>query len=318
MHVHVVDEPKPEVAPRLLQPLRYGFELTFGESPDPACNCLVDGRPTAARLDACPNLESLVIPFAGLPGKARELMEGRSATVYNLHHNAAPTAEKAIELALACIKGTVRHDRQMRAGDWRARTQGPDAGLMDGGQALILGYGAIGRKIGQVLLALGMKVDAIKRVARSAFDGDVSLYAPSGLESRLPKCDLFVIACPLTPETQGLIGASELALMKPTACLVNIARGPIVEEQALFEALSQGRLGSAGLDVWWKYPERGGSEGPGGECDFASLDNVVLSPHIGGNTSESERLRMEHLADLLQRIKENKAHANRVDLSRGY
>jgi phosphoglycerate dehydrogenase-like enzyme len=125
---------------------------------------------------------------------------------------------------------------------------------------------------------------------------------------------------PHTPETDGLIGRLELDLLPEKAVLVNVARGPIVDEPALFAALQSGRLHSAGLDVWYNYPsdETSRSHTPPANYPYHALDNVVMSPHRAGSTADSNTLRMRHLAALLNTAATEETLPNRVDVAAGY
>ena len=126
----------------------------------------------------------------------------------------------------------------------------------------------------------------------------------------------------LMDETRGLIGETELALMSDSAILVNVGRGPVVDESALYLALRDGTLHAAGLDVWYNYPtdEPGRSATRPSEYPFHELDNVVMSPHRAGapHTPETESLRMRALADLLNAAARGEPIPNRVDLVLGY
>jgi phosphoglycerate dehydrogenase-like enzyme len=129
-----------------------------------------------------------------------------------------------------------------------------------------------------------------------------------------------MICLPHTPETDGLLGSVELALLPPKAVLVNIGRGLIVDEAALYEALRDGRLHAAGLDVWYSYPPDKASRAdwPPSTYPFHELDNVIMSPHRGGAADETDRLRMAALAELLNAAAKDQMMNNRVDLDAGY
>ncbi len=132
-----------------------------------------------------------------------------------------------------------------------------------------------------------------------------------------------LIACPLTDQTRGLFDARRLALLPPRCVLVNVGRGPIVEEAALYHALRTGALLAAGLDVWWRYPD---ASDPGARqrtwpsaCPFDRLPNVVLTPHHGGayRSPELEPRRAAELGTLLAGLAQGES-PNRVDPTRGY
>jgi len=262
-----------------------------------------------------------VVPYAGIPEPTRAIARARPhLTLHNLHHNAAPTAELALALLLAAAKRLVPLDRDLRTGDWSARFETPAAIGLDGRRALVLGWGAIGRRVGRALRGLGVEVRALRRRGGQTIEHGVTIHPSTALHEQLPGTDFVVVTLPLTAATEGMIGANELALLEPDAVLVNVGRGPIVGEQALFDALRDGTIGAAGLDVWYRYPsgEHERSRTMPATRAFHELDNVVLSPHRGGDVRETERLRMEHLADLLNRAGAGEPIPNRIDVDEGY
>ena len=271
-------------------------------------------------MTASPNLHALIIPWAGLPEVTRDLMRDfPHIAVYNLHHNAAPVAEMAVALMLAAAKLVIPTDRALRAHDWTPRYHRPSPTiLLEGKTALILGYGAIGQQVAYLCRALGMEVMAIRR--RVAAPSPDEIYPPDALHSLLPQANVLIICLPQTSETTGLIGERELALLPPGAVLVNVGRGPIVDEAALHHALREGTLHSAGLDVWYNYPadEAARSRTLPSAYPFHELENVVMSPHRAGGADQTETLRMTHLASLFNAAARGDEMPNRVDLQAGY
>jgi phosphoglycerate dehydrogenase-like enzyme len=300
--------------------------LTTGpELPVPAdFEVLIAGRPEREHLLASPNLRAVVVPWAGISPETKQLMAGfPDISLHNLHHNAQPVAELALALLLAAAKFVVPLDRSMRAGDWTPRYESSPSLLLRGKTALILGYGAIGRRVARLCRGLGMETIATRRHASvpPERDAEGTLVAPADtLLDLLPAADVLFVCLPHTAETDGLIGAKELALLPAQAVLVNIARGPIVDEAALYEALRTRTLYAAGLDVWYNYPsaEESRAHTPPSDYPFHELDNVVMSPHRGAASTETERLRMEHLAELLNAAARGEPMPNRVDLAAGY
>jgi len=283
---------------------------------------LVAGVPTDEQLAGCSQLEHLVIPYAGVPPQTRARMQARpEVQVHNLHHNAAPTAELAVGLLLACAKEIVPYDRALRSGDWRARYAKPTTATLAGGHAVVLGYGAIGQRVAHVLTSLAMRVSAVRRSAQPGDrHGMVALEPLASLPRLLRTADAVVICLPLTTATEGLLDAALLRLLPRTAYVVNVGRGALVEERALYEALAEGRLAGAGLDVWYRYPrtedERGAT--PPSAFPFDELDNVVMSPHRAGQTRQVEQARARALAAVLRAVKAGTPVPNRVDLAHGY
>ena len=291
------------------------------ETPD--YEWLVEGTPSREQVEASPRLRGVIVPWAGIPpGTAGLLRDRTDLLLHNLHHNAAATAELAIALLLAAARRIVPVDRALRSGDWTPGWVTEGDWLLEGRTAVILGYGEIGKRIARICHAFGMYVIGVRRAdsagGRDGFAGE--LVGVSQLGDVLPRAQILFVALPLTPETEGLLGPEALTRLPEKALLVNVGRGPIVDENALYEGLRTGRIGAAGLDVWYRYP-RGGNDPKStlpGERPFHELDNVVLSPHRAGSTSETEPLRAHALAELLSAAARGEALPHPVDLTRGY
>ena len=248
------------------------------------------------------------------------MLEFPEVSVHNLHHNAAPTAETGLALLFSAAKFVIPYDNALRANDWRPRYEPNPSMLLQGKTALILGYGAIGQYVGKVLRAMDMLVLGVRRKHQTRSEDIDEVYALDALPNLLPQADVLIISLPGTPETEGLIGDAELALLPKGAVLVNVGRGSIVEAGALFNALKTGHLRGAGLDVWYNYPTDPESRAQTQPSDynFHELENVVMSPHRGGGSEDSEQLRMVHLATLLNTAVRGVPIPNRVDLIAGY
>jgi phosphoglycerate dehydrogenase-like enzyme len=285
---------------------------------------LVAGRPERKHLTASQNLRAVIVPWAGIPDATTELMrEFPHIALHNLHHNALPVAEQAMALLLSASKFTVPMDRALRTGDWRPRYNPNPSLLLNGKTALVLGYGAIGKKVAGLCMGLGMKVLAVVRRVRAGHDrtaDGVSVADVHQLHHLLPMAHALIVCLPHTPETTGIIGEHELSLLPPGAVLVNVGRGPTVDEEALYDALHDGRLHGAGLDVWYNYPSDEASRACTMPSDypFHELPNVVMSPHRAGGSTDTDRLRMIHLAELLNAAARGEPMPNRVDLAVGY
>jgi len=323
--VHLLDTPGPEALAALQAALAPGIRLTWGrELPENAgYHVLVGGRPERQHLTGSPALRMYVIPFAGMPPKARELLaEFPHIAVHNLHHNASLTAEMAVALLMSAAKFVVPFDQDLRRGDWSRRYRHSPALALEGKTALVLGFGHIGQRVGRACWALGMRVLGLRRhpEKEDGLDYPAEIYGLPALNELLPQTHVLVVTLPATPETEGLVGAAELGSMPPGGVLVNVGRGPIVEQAALYQALETGHLRAAGLDVWYNYPadEPGRKETFPGDYPFHELENLVLSPHRGGGTDETEALRMQALAGLLNAAAAGKPVPNRVDVELGY
>jgi phosphoglycerate dehydrogenase-like enzyme len=323
--VHIAE--KPDTLDELVQMVDPSVRITTGHKPppDPDYSILVAGVPDRPLVEASSALAALVIPWSGIPNRTRALMsEFPHVAVHNLHHNAGQVAEMAIALLLAAAKRIVPMDRDLRRGDWSARYERSPVVMLEARTAVILGYGAIGRRVARLCRGLGMAVKCVRRGPVSADEsaGPDSVHSRSDLRGLLPQADALIVTLPLTDDTEGLIGASELELLPERAILVNVGRGPVVQEEALYRALSDGALGAAGLDVWYSYPTDESSRRAThpSAFPFGELDSVVMSPHRAGapNTKETESFRMRALAELLNAAARGEELPNRVDLRAGY
>lgn len=188
--------------------------------------------------------------------------------------NAAAVAEHTWALILACAKNVAGLDQRMRAGHWDKPTH---KSLELRGRTLgLVGLGAIGARVATVGAALGMKVIAHDPYAPAAPEG-VALLP---LADVIAGADVLSLHCPLTPDNANMLNAATLATMRPGAIVVNTARGGLIDEAALADALRSSALLAAGLDSFQVEPFRAGHP-------FIGIPNVVLSPHIGGVTSDA-------------------------------
>jgi len=322
LRVHLLFESEPAFRDGLRAQLRDDIVLTEGKEipTNPLYDILVGGRIEARHLTASPNLTTLIIPWAGLPVKTRELLlEHPEIAVHNQHYNAAMVAESAMALLLAAAKRTIPSDRALRRHDWTVRYEPYASTLLGGKTVLILGYGAIGREIARRCRGFDMKLTATRRQSEETTDGDVRIYPADALSGLLPRADILMISLPLTPETEGLLGAEQLALLPDHAVVVNIARGPIIDEEALYNELRSGRI-RAGLDVWYNYPDspEARSHTPVSKFPFHELDTVVMTPHMAENGFETEAYQIAELAAMLNAAATGEPLPNRVDPQRGY
>ena len=321
LKVHLVHEPDAQPRQTLEAALPSTVALSFGPSVPTDTEVLVSGRPGAERLDAPVDLKALVVPYAGIPPETLSLLRARpQLAVHNLHHNAAAVAEAAVSLLWAAAKSIVPMDASLRRHDWTPRFEPDPAIMLEGRRALILGFGAIGRRVARLCHGLGLSVAALRRSPGSQDDERVEVHGPEALDAQLALAQVLMVCLPHTSETEGMLGAERLARLPQGAVLVNIARALIIDEAALFEALSSGHLHSAGLDVWYRYPSGEAARTHTAPADhpFESLDNVVLSPHRSGHAGDIERVRMTHLAQVLAAMARGEAAPNRVDCALGY
>jgi phosphoglycerate dehydrogenase-like enzyme len=217
------------------------------------------------------------------------------------------------EFALAAIlyfaKDFRRMIRNQMAGVWEPFDVLPISGQTVG----IVGYGDIGRAVAARVRALGMNVLAGKRhVSQKNSDPLVEqIYSPDRRVEMLSRCDYVVVAAPLNAETRGLIGETEFAAMKPSAVIINVGRGPVIDERAMIKALSEHRIKGAALDVFAEEPLPQGHP-------FYKLENVLLCPHCADHTPDWLDNAMRFFIAQFERFRRGEPLLNVVDKKLGY
>ena len=230
------------------------------------------------------------IDFAAVPPGVR---------VCNCYGHAEGTAEYVmLALLLWCQRSFVPSHESFRAErSWRhsGRVNGPINGELYGRTVGIVGLGAIGRAVAARAKAFGTTVLGCNRTVREV--PHVEAQYPLGqIDEFLARCDYVVIAAALAPETERLFDAARLARMKPSAVLVNVARGPVVDEDALYAALKEKRIRGATLDVWYAYPRHDDLAVAPSKHPFHELDNVWMTPHIAAWTTGMVERRWSEIA----------------------
>jgi len=177
----------------------------------------------------------------------------------------------------------------------------------------VVGYGEIGRESARVAHGLGMKIVALRRRTSLSADDPIlsAVYAPDRLHEMLPRCDYLLAAAPHTPETHHLIGETELKLLKPDAVVMNVGRGPVIDEAALIRALESGAFKGAALDVFEHEPLAAGHP-------FYRLENVLLSPHCADRTPGWIERAVQKFVDNFHHFWKGEPLENVVDKKAGY
>jgi phosphoglycerate dehydrogenase-like enzyme len=265
-------------------------------------------------------LRLIQVPGAGLDRIDRSAIPS-GASLANVHGHEAGIAEYVIGAMIAMSRSFGRIDASLRAGHWESQwapgVPPPPAWPELAGRTLgILGYGGIGQMVARRARAFDMRVCAIRRqVGRSAEDDLALLGTMERLDEVLRQSDYLVITLPLTPETQGIIGDKQLRAMKPAALLVNVSRAQIVDEDALYEALAQGRLAGAVLDVWYRYPT-GPDPALPARRPFHELSNVLMTPHVSGWTDGTLEARARVIAENIRRTARGEPVVNAISPAR--
>lgn len=241
-------------------------------------------------LQRAEKLEALFVPFVGLNHLPHSLLTERGVRVFNVHGNAESVAERALALTLAYLGRVVElhkdlQDRELWHGFWARK------GIEDGWSSLyrrpctIFGTGAIGRELAKLLHAFGCHVTGYRR--SPGLDVPAGFDAVAGsLQEAVAAGDILFMALPLTGETEGMFGEAELQAAQGKV-IVNVGRGELIQEQALYNALVNGVLRGAALDVWYSYPKDGEEQHCPSHVGIHRLPNLVCSPHIAGFTPQA-------------------------------
>ncbi|MFM9105166.1 MAG: D-2-hydroxyacid dehydrogenase [Chloroflexota bacterium] len=265
-------------------------------------------------LDLCPRLRWIQTTSAGVGPAARRFgLEGSGVivtTASGIH--AGPLAEFTFAALLSWVKQLPRLRQDMADRAWNRFCAGELAGMT----LAIIGPGRIGREVARIGRACGMTIWAMARTndpARAAELGADRIWRREDLREMLAGADAVVLATPLTAETEGMIGAGEIAAMKPGVLLVNIARGAVIDEDAMAAALASGHIGFAALDVFRTEPLPP-------ESPLWDLANVLVNPHSASTAwRENERLTERFIANLGRFLDgDYGAMAPRLDVARGY
>jgi phosphoglycerate dehydrogenase-like enzyme len=260
--------------------------------------------------DVAPNLKWIQLTSAGADRLLNSgfIQQGVTVTTVSGLH-ATPIGEFVIQSILMIAKRAPQYIRSQQRREW-ARFMPRE---LYGATVGIVGIGNIGMEVGRLAKVFGCRVIATKRSATSSESTPYAdeILPPSELPRLLAESDYVVLSMPLTPETRGMIGEKELRAMKPTAALVNIARGPVVVEDALLRALRENWIVAAALDVFDQEPLPPDSP-------FWDMENVIVSPHISGGTEIYNVRAVDIFCDNLRRRLAGEPLRNIVDPARGY
>ena len=261
-----------------------------------------------------PKLKLFQIPWTGYDFTAPEKMPA-GVPVANTFEHETTIAEFVLLAMLETRIGLRRLDATFRAEGWGGHGQGlaPTHGEVMGATLGIVGHGHIGREAAVRANAFGVRCVGVRRSARPCPPELDWLGQPDRLDDLLAEADFVLIACDMNDETMGMIDAAKLALMKPDAVLINVSRGRIVDEDALYEALSEKRIGGAVLDVWYNY----GRDAWPCNRPFQDLDNVILSPHRSALSEAMHDRRWRFVAENCRRIERGEAPENVVFVGTG-
>ncbi|WP_262700285.1 MULTISPECIES: 2-hydroxyacid dehydrogenase [Streptomyces] len=295
------------VADPNLAPLRTEFEAALPHGtvvhwPDPRhteaveaamadADVLVSGRCTAAMAAAATRLRLVHAAGAGTDNIDIAALAPGTQVANTFHHENA-IAEYTLSATILMRRGFLRqHTALRREAHWDSPAHDPRSPWAEDLTAAtvgFIGFGHIGARCWRLFQAFGARGVAVTRSGKvdAAAHGLLWAGTVKDLDALLESCHAVVVSVPLTEDTTGLIGAAELSRMRPDAVLVNVGRGPVVDEDALYEALSDHTIGGAAIDVWYRYPADGHTAAPGNH-PFDTLDNVLMTPHSSGLTRQT-------------------------------
>lgn len=228
---------------------------------------------TPGIIDACPMLKYIIVPAVGYEWVDYNYATSKGIKVINSPaYNSLAVAEHAIALLFATIRNLYPAQTSLQVGKWQSRDF---RGIELHGKKLgLVGYGNIGKNIDRMAKGLGMDCSYVNSVSK-----------PKDIDNLLKNSDVVVLCAALNDETRGLIDARRLSLLKPNAYLVNVARGAMIDQDALMLCLREHKIAGAAFDVFADEPLTG--EPNGKIVELAKLPNVVATPHIGYNTEET-------------------------------
>ncbi len=273
---------------------------------------------TKAMADAGARLKLIQVPGAGLDRIDRGALRP-GMHLANAYGHEVGIAEYVIGAMIALQRSFSRIDAKLRRGHWESQwavavPPPPPWPELAGKTLGILGFGHIGQALARRARAFDMRVCAIRRQAGPESPGaPAHIGGPEQLDEVLSRADYVVITLPLSPQTQGLLDARRLRLMKSTAYLINVARAEIVDEAALYRALTTGGLAGAALDVWYRYPTTIGTTLPATQ-PFHELENVIMTPHVSGWTEGMLDARARLIATNIERTVRGEPPLNAIDL----
>jgi phosphoglycerate dehydrogenase-like enzyme len=260
-----------------------------------------------ALLSASPKVRWVHTFSAGVDRQLPELREGVVLT-NNTGAYDAPIAEHVIAMIFAAAKHVPEHLAAQSRSEWQKET--PHAEVR-GATLLILGMGSIGSELARLAGGLGMRVIGVRRDPSRPAPGVERVVPPERFGEVAPEADYLVVTAALTPQTKGMVSAEIIAALKPTAWVINIARGPIVDEAALAAALSARRIGGAALDVFETEPLPAASP-------LWKLENAILTPHTSNSSPKVRERSLALVVENVRRFKAGEPLLNLVDRAVGY
>ena len=260
-----------------------------------------------------PNLKLFQIPWTGYDFCSPETMP-RGIPVCNCFEHESTIAEYVLAAMLELKIGLREIDKRFRKDGWGGRPPGVSLyhSEIRGCTVGIVGYGHIGYEVAKRAKAFDMRVVGTRRTVQIRPELLDWLGTPDRLHDLLKESDFVVVACDLNELTKGMIGQQEFEMMKPDSFIINVARGRVIEEEPLFNALKNGDIAGAAIDVWYNYIRPDGKDVWPSNLPFQDLENVILSAHESASAPEQVERRWQFVAENIKRAAKGEALENLV------
>jgi phosphoglycerate dehydrogenase-like enzyme len=280
----------------------------------PRAQIIIGKALPAEVIDAARDLELLAVALAGINHLPLELLRKRNVRIVNAHANGRFVAERVLALTLGFTGRLVQFHRDLEQGRWHGFAAGESVrdswSSIRGKRVVLLGTGSIGFWTARLFKAFECTTVGFRRTVSRPEDPFDEIS--TDLESAVTGADIVVCTLPLTDATRGLVSERVFSAMEG-ALFVNVGRGPVADEQALYNALVEGIITGAAIDTWYQYPEGNGEPCYPSRFPMHTLDNVLLSPHLGGYTPEATRASLEEVVEKVARYVESGTITGEVD-----
>jgi len=292
----------------------------------PDADILMGWRPTKDLLKTAKKTRLFINPGAGVQHLIpifKEVTVNRELTLVNGHGNCYFTAQHVVALLLALMNKVIRHHNWMVEGHWRRGDSFAQSIPLRGKKIGLLGYGAVNRLVHKFLAGFDIDFSILRRdwsKQQTELPTSATKYTFDDLDDFLREIDILIVATPLTSKTEGLIQEQELEILGEEGLVVNIGRGPIIDEKSFYYSLKERKIAGAAIDVWYDYqPEEDvdGKKYPA-KYPFYDLDNVVLSPHRGASPMNDLKRWDEQIENIIRFARGRKDFLNVVNLDEGY
>lgn len=269
-------------------------------------------------------VELIQVPWAGVENLDFPLLRNYDIPVCNSHSNAIAVAEYAVGLLLGIAKKIPYHDNLLRSGDWnRIKKQEKNSEIQYSSYVSnktigFIGYGNIGKNIAKLMKGFNPKIMAIVSDKTRKYDEVDFIGDATDINYVLENSDYIIVATALTEETRGMLNKENLIKMKKTSYIINISRGRIIDEEALYYVLENRLIAGAGIDTWYNYPKESlDITYPSKKYDFHKLSNIIISPHRAAQI-EGEFTYLDDAIDNIKEYNKEKNYKNRLNIKKGY